>query len=141
MVTRRIFLLHRARKGVSLLELDDERRRFQRLLVTLPVEYIACHPESGELLQGQGVLKDFSLSGVYFLPLEPVLLEPGYLLTLTITTSLVPLSHLDPIYIQAHASVVRLEEPSPDNSCQGVAATFLDFPCFINLANQVNNHV
>ena len=123
------------------MDLDEERRRFQRLLVTLPVEYTACHPESGELLQGQGIIKDFSLSGVYFHSLEPVPLEPGHLLTLTIITPLAPLSHHDPTQIQAHASVVRLEAPSTDNSHQGVAASFLGFPCFINVANHLNNHV
>jgi len=135
-----MFLLHRARKGASLLDLEEERRRFQRLLVTLPVEFTACHPESGELHQGQGVLKDFSLSGVFFQSLDPVPLQPGSIITLIISTPLAPLSHLDASYIQVHAAVVRLEELSPDSSCQGVAASFLDFPCFLNLTAQLNNN-
>ena len=54
--------LHRARKGALLLAYEEERRRFQRLLVTLPVEYTTCHPESGEFHQGTGILKDFNPS-------------------------------------------------------------------------------
>jgi hypothetical protein len=122
------------------LESDEERRRFQRLLVTLPVEYTACHPESGELHQGHGISKDFSLSGVYFLSIDPVQLQPGQALTLTISTPLAPLSQYDVCFIQAQAEVVRLEEPSPDSGYHGVAVSFLDFPCFLNLPNQVNNH-
>jgi PilZ domain len=135
-----MLLLHRARKGALLLDSDEERRRFQRLLVTLPVEYTACHPESGELHQGHGILKDFSLSGVYFHTLEPVPLQPGHTITLTISTPLAPLSQHDVPFIQAQAAVVRLEEPSPDSGYHGVAVSFLDFPCFLNLTNQVNNN-
>jgi hypothetical protein len=121
------------------LDQDDERRRFQRLLLTLPVEYSACLPESGEVHQGQGILKDFSLSGVYFHSLDPVPLQPGHTLTLTISTPLAPLSHHDLPFIQAKAEVVRLEEASPDTGYHGVAVSFLGYPCFINLANQLNN--
>jgi hypothetical protein len=135
-----MLLPQRARKGVLFLESDEERRRFQRLLVTLPMEYTACHPESGELHQGQGILKDFSLSGVYFISVDPVPLQPGHILTLTISTLLAPLNHCDVCFIQAQAEVVRLEEPSPDCDHHGVAVSFLDFPCFLNLPNQVNNH-
>jgi c-di-GMP-binding flagellar brake protein YcgR len=122
------------------LEPDKERRRFQRLLVTLPVEYTACHPESGKIHQGQGILKDFSLSGVFFLSLEPVPLQPGDTLTLKISTLLPPLGRHDVPFIQAHAEVVRLEKPSLENGCHGVAVSFLDFPCFLNLPNSLNNH-
>jgi hypothetical protein len=122
------------------LDLDEEKRRFQRLLVTLPVEYTAWHPDSDELYQGQGVLRDFSLSGVYFHSLDPIPLQPGHLLTLQISTPLAPLSHLDPTHIQAHAAVVRLDEPATENGYRGVAASFLDFPAFLNLTNCVNNN-
>ena len=110
-------------------------------IVTLPVEYSTLHPESGEFLQGQGVLKDFSLSGVYFHALEPIPLQPGHTLPLTIFTPLAPLNRHDSSRIQARAEVVRLESPSPDNDYLGVAASFLEFPCFIiNAANHLNNN-
>jgi hypothetical protein len=134
-----MLLLHRAHKGALLLDSDEERRRFQRLLVTLPVEYTSCHPESGELHQGHGILKDFSLSGVYFHSLDPIPLHPGHTLTLTISTPLAPLSQHDASFIQAQAAIVRLEEPSPESGYVGVAVSFLDFPCFMNLTNQLNS--
>ena len=39
------------------------------------------------------------------------------------------------------AAVVRLEVHSTDNCCQGVAASFLNFPSFLHLTNHLNNHV
>jgi len=122
------------------LELEEERRRFQRLLVTLPVEYSTFHPDSGEFLQGQGVLKDFSLGGVYFRSIDPVPLQPGHTLTLTIYTPLAPLSRHDSSHIQACAEVVRLEEPSSDTAYHGVAVSFLEFPSFINSINHLNSN-
>lgn len=121
------------------MHLDDERRRFQRLLVTLPVEYSAFHPESGEYLQGQGVLKDFSLGGLYFRSIDPVPLPPGHPLTLTILTPLAPLSRFDSSHIQARAEVVRLEDPTPESAYHGVAVSFVEFPSFINSAAQATN--
>ena len=122
------------------MDLEEERRRFQRLLVTLPVEYSTFHPESGEFLQGQGVLKDFSLGGLYFRSIDPVPLQPGHTLTLTIFTPLAPMSRHDSSHIQARAEVVRLEEPSPDSAYHGVAVSFLEFPSFINAANHLNSN-
>lgn len=122
------------------MDLEEERRRFQRLLVTLPVEYSTFHPESGEFLQGQGVLKDFSLGGVYFRSIDPVPLRPGHTLTLTIYTPLAPMSRHDSSHIQARAEVVRLEEPSSGNAYHGVAVSFLESPSFINSINHVNSN-
>lgn len=121
------------------MDFDEERRRFQRLLITLPVEYSTFHPESGDCLHGQGVLKDFSLGGVFFHAMDPVPLRLGHTLTLTIFTPLAPLGRHDSSHIQARAEVVRLEEPSPDNAYHGVAVSFLEFPSFINSANQLNS--
>ena len=49
-----------------------ERRRFSRLIIPLPVCYHTFHPESGELHQGCGVIRDISLSGGYFHLEHPV---------------------------------------------------------------------
>lgn len=113
------------------MDLEEDRRRFQRLLVTLPVEYIASNPVTGELYHGQGVLRDFSLSGVYFHSLEPFPLLPGHTLTLIITTPLASLCHQDDSHIQASAEVVRLEASSREDGSPGVAVSFRGFPCFL----------
>lgn len=120
------------------MDVDEEKRRFQRLRVTLPVEYTLFHPETGETHQGQGVLQDFSLSGVYFYSLASHPLQPGHVLTLTIATPLPPLSHFDPTQIQARGEVVRLDEDTEGNAGAGIAVTFLEFPTFFLPANHVN---
>jgi len=122
------------------LDTEEERRRFQRLLVTLPVDYTTRRPDSGKLLKGQGILQNFSLGGIFFRCLEPVSLEPGQVLTLTITFPLAPLNQLDSSHIRAQAAIVRLEEPAPESQGLGVAASFLEFPAFLNTSNMVNNN-
>jgi len=119
------------------LDLDEEKRRFQRLLVKLPVEFSAFHPESGEYHEGEGILKDFSLSGVYFHSQEPVPLQPGHILTIIISTPLPPLSQFDHTHIQVRGEIVRLEGPCKEKGHHGVAVNFLEFPSFANLAHQV----
>lgn len=130
-----MLLFHCAHKGALLLDLAGERRRFQRLLVTLPVEYTIVFPESDEPYNGQGVLKDFSLSGIYFHTLDPVPLQPGHTLVITISIPLPLLSHLDSSQIRVHATVVRLEGPSLDNGYYGIAASFLEYPSFLKNSN------
>jgi hypothetical protein len=122
------------------LDIKGERRRFQRLLVTLPLDYTTRRPDSGELIKGQGVLKNFSLGGVYFQCTEPVFLIPGQILTLTIALPLAPLSHQDSSHIRAQAAIVRLESPFPDTGGQGVGASFLKSPAFLYGSNHVNNN-
>ncbi|MGQ9688371.1 MAG: PilZ domain-containing protein [Desulfobaccales bacterium] len=119
----------------------EERRRFQRLLVTLLVEYSAYHLETGELHQGEGLVKDFSLGGVYFHTLEPIPFQPGHVIHLTIITPLAPLSHLDSSHIQVQAEILRLDEPTEENGCHGVAASFLHYPSFLFAANSLNSAV
>ena len=42
-----------------------ERRRFNRITVTLPVAYHTRLPDTDAPFQGQGVLRDISLGGTY----------------------------------------------------------------------------
>lgn len=119
------------------LDFDQEKRRFQRLLLKLPLEFSSFHPESGEYHAGQGVLKDFSLSGVYFHSQEPLPLQPGHILNIIISTPLPPLSQFDHTHIQVRGEIVRLEGPCPEKGHHGVAVNFLEFPSFTNLAHQV----
>ena len=102
-----------------------ERRRFNRLIIPLPVRYQTFHPESGELHQGYGVIRDISLSGSYFHLDHAASFQPGQLLSLTIAA---PLPCLDIEHIShftAQGEVVRLEPPGPANPNYGVAVNFL----------------
>lgn len=109
-----------------------ERRRFQRIRVSLNVEFWANSLETGETHQGQGVLKDFSLSGVYFFAEPPVPLVPGQILTLCISASLPQLDSFGTSHICATGRVVRMETAAGAPLQGGVAVTFLEGPSFFN---------
>jgi hypothetical protein len=111
---------------------EAERRRFQRLRVSLNVEFYVNSQETGQTLQGQGVLKDFSLSGIYFFAPPPIPLVPGQVLTLCISASLPHLDHLGTSHIRATGLVVRLETNSESPLQDGVAVNFLESPTFFH---------
>ncbi len=113
---------------------NEERRRFHRLVVTLPVEFTVIHPETEERYQGEGMLRDFSLGGAFFYPVAPPPLQPGQVLLLTIITPLATLCSHDSNCIQAQGRVVRLEEHTREKDCLGVAVAFLEFPRFLFLS-------
>lgn len=102
-----------------------ERRRFSRFIIPLEVRYQTQCPVSGELHQGQGVLRDISLTGSFFHVDHPVNFQPGQILSLTISA---PLPFLDNHHISqftAQGEVVRLEPPGPANPNFGVAINFI----------------
>lgn len=103
-----------------------ERRRFNRLIIQLPVSYQTFHPESGELHQGHGVIRDISLSGSFFHLDHEAPFQPGQLLSLTIAAPL-PFMDIEHIsHFTAQGEVVRLEPPGPSNPNYGVAVNFLE---------------
>jgi c-di-GMP-binding flagellar brake protein YcgR len=116
-------------------EFAAERRRFSRIMVSLDVQYYTDFPETGQLFQGHGMLKDFSLSGVYFLSDPPIPLLPGQTLTLTITASLPNLDLFDTSHIKARGQVVRLEPSDPKSYPLGIAINFIETPTFFNPAH------
>ncbi len=116
------------------MDFSAERRRFGRIRVSLDVQYCANHPGTGELLQGYGRLKDFSLSGLFFFSDPPVALVPGQILTLTITASLPDLDLFGTSHIRARGEVVRLETVEPNRYPLGIAINFLEGPTFFNPA-------
>jgi hypothetical protein len=108
------------------LESPMERRRFSRLAIPLAVEYHFLQPETGEVHRGQGVLRDISLSGSYFHPVEPVPLAPGQVLSLSIAA---PLPYLDTdqtSHLKAQGQVVRVDLPGGADPRMGVAIHFLE---------------
>ncbi len=102
-----------------------ERRRFSRFTIPLEVRYQTQCPVSGELHQGQGILRDISLSGSFFHVDQPVNFQPGQILSLTIAAPLPFLDNQHISHFTAQGEVVRLEPPSPANPNYGVAINFL----------------
>jgi hypothetical protein len=102
-----------------------ERRRFSRIIIPLAVQYRTQCPVSGELCQGQGVLRDISLSGSFFHLDHETTFQPGQILSLTITAPLPFLNGQQVSHLQAEGEVVRLEPPGPANPNLGVAVHFL----------------
>lgn len=102
-----------------------ERRRFSRLIIPLEVQYQTQCPLHGEMHQGQGVLRDISLSGSFFHVDHPVDFKTGQIISLSIAA---PLPFLDDGHTSrftAQGEVVRLEPPGPTNPNYGIALNFL----------------
>jgi hypothetical protein len=107
-----------------------ERRRFNRLIIPLPIRYRSQDPESGKLYQGHGVIRDISLTGSFFHLDHDAPFKPGQLLSLTIAAPL-PFMDIDHFStLSAQGTVVRLEPPGPANSNYGVAVHFLEHLSF-----------
>jgi len=103
--------------------MSRERRRYNRLILSLPVKYVV---EKGNKDYCLGVLKNISLGGLYFECPPPVMLETGQILHLSIAATLPSLDLQDTSHLSARGEVVRLEPPLlSDRNC-GVAVRFLD---------------
>ncbi len=98
-----------------------ERRRHARLFVSLRIHYQTRNPESGEIEQGCGIIRDISLSGSYFHLDDDAPFQPGQILFLTIDTTM-PFLDIDSIsYLKAEGEVIRVEPRGPANPRFGVA--------------------
>jgi len=111
----------------------EERRRYNRLVVPLSVEYRTHLPETGEFQQGNGILRDISLSGSFFHVEPPASFKPGQIVSLTIAAPLPFLDFEETSHLKAKGEVVRLEPPGPANPYYGVALHFLEGPSFASL--------
>ena len=80
---------------------------------------------SGELHEGQGILRDLSLTGGFFHLVQPVSFKPGQVLYLTIAAPLPLLDSKQTSHFSVKGEVVRLEPAGPANSNHGVAVNFL----------------
>ena len=108
-----------------------ERRRFSRIFVSLPVEYCARLPATDASCQGQGYLRDISLSGIYFHIDSDASFEQGQVLSLSIFAPLQYLEGNDISHLQATGEVIRFDPPEPDRPLGGVALNFLEGPTFL----------
>lgn len=102
-----------------------ERRRFNRITVTLPVAYHTRHPDTDAPFQGQGLLRDISLSGTYFHVNPDTSFQPGQILSLTVSAPLLYLEDTDLSHLQATGEVIRFDPPTPNRPQAGVALNFL----------------
>ena len=102
-----------------------ERRRFSRIMVSLPVAFHTRRPDTDAPFQGQGVLQDISLGGTYFHVDPPTSFQPGQILSLTVAAPLLYLEDTDLTHLQATAEVVRFDPPTPNRPQAGVALNFL----------------
>ena len=102
-----------------------ERRRFSRIMVSLPVAYHARLPDTDAPFQGQGVLRDISLGGTYFHVDPNTCFQPGQILSLTVSAPLPYLEDTDISHLQATGEVIRFDPPAPNRPQAGVALNFL----------------
>jgi hypothetical protein len=107
-----------------------DRRRFNRIMVSLPVEFHTRLPQTDAPCQGQGVLRDISLGGTYFHADPDSLFHPGQILSLTIFAPLPYLENGNISHLCATGEVVRFDPSGPDSPHPGVALSFLEGPAF-----------
>jgi len=108
----------------------QERRRFNRITVALPVEFHARLPDTDAPFRGQGVLRDISLGGTYFHVDPDTCFQQGQILSLTIFTPLPYLAGSGISHLQATGEVVRFDPPASNRPQSGVALNFLEGPTF-----------
>lgn len=113
-----------------------ERRRFNRIFVSLPVEYQARLPDTDGSCQGQGCLRDISLSGIYFHIDSDTSFYQGQILSLSIFAPLQYLENSDISHLQATGEVIRFDPPEPNRPLGGVALNFLEGPTFLSKEDQ-----
>jgi hypothetical protein len=113
-----------------------ERRRFNRITVTLPVTYHTRHPDTDAPFQGQGVLRDISPVGSYFHVDSCTCFKPGQVLSFTVTAPLLYLEDADLSHLQATGEVIRFDPPTPNRPQAGVALNFLGGLTFCNAPTQ-----
>jgi hypothetical protein len=102
-----------------------DRRRFNRITVTLLVAYHTRLPDTDAPFQGQGVLRDISPAGTYFHVDPGAFFQPGQILSLTVFAPLLYLEDTDMSCLQATGEVIRFEPPTPHCPQAGVALNFL----------------
>jgi c-di-GMP-binding flagellar brake protein YcgR len=113
-----------------------ERRRFNRITVSLPVDYHTRLPDTDAPCQGQGVLRDISLGGTYFHVDSGAFFQPGQILSLTVSAPLLYLENPDLSCLQATGEVIRFDPPTPNRPQAGVALNFLGGLTFCNTPTQ-----
>ncbi|MFZ5450566.1 MAG: PilZ domain-containing protein [Thermodesulfobacteriota bacterium] len=103
-----------------------EKRRHNRLVLSLPVRFHDVAAALGEESGGLGVLKNISMGGLYFECPQPADLRKGQILQFNIAASVPPLDLLGTSHLTARGEVLRLDHLlGADRAC-GVAVRFLE---------------
>lgn len=105
---------------------QEERRRFHRLRVSLPLTFRLQSADGQGPVQGRGVLRDVSLSGAYFLIEAPFSFSPDLMVELSIFCHVPSLDRTHTQHLYARGRVVRLENPQASQGVLGVAVSFLE---------------
>ena len=113
-----------------------ERRRFNRITVSLPVAYHTRLPDTDAPCQGEGVLRDISLGGTYFHVDSGSYFQPGQILSLTVSAPLLYLEDTNMSHLQATGEVIRFDPPTPNRPQAGVALNFLGGLTFCSCPTQ-----
>ncbi|MCL6621409.1 MAG: PilZ domain-containing protein [Syntrophobacterales bacterium] len=109
---------------------QEERRRFPRLRLGLPVTFHLRVDGGRATLQGRGVLRDLSLGGAYFLTEAPLSFTPDLMVELAIPCYVPELDRTPTPRLYARGRVVRLENPPAPGDAWGVAVSFLEYLSF-----------
>lgn len=110
-----------------------EKRRHNRLVLSLPVRFHDIGAGLGEGEGALGIVKNISLGGLYFECPQPVNLKQGQILQFTIFTSLPSLDIPGTSNLAARGEVLRLDQLLGANRACGVAVRFLGDLAFANI--------
>ncbi len=103
---------------------SKDNRRYSRFPISLGICYQTHCPESEGLHQGQGIIRNISLSGILFEVDDNPALQLGQSLSLNIAAPMLFLDSDDNPYLTAIGEVVRLEPPGFANPNYAVAVRF-----------------
>jgi hypothetical protein len=103
-----------------------DRRRHNRLVVTMPVWIQEADGDAGEDPGDLGVLNNISLGGLYCQCPPSVKLKQGQILQFTISSSLPDLDLPGASRLTARGQVLRLDQVPGDDPAWGLAVCFLD---------------
>ena len=104
--------------------MGKERRRFNRLVVSLPVKFSVVGQENEP--NNLGILKNIGLGGLYIECPPPLELEKGQILNISIAATLPSLDIQSVSHLAVKGEVVRLDPPLRPGRSWGIAIRFLE---------------